>query len=128
MKTNSTLGELMKALDIVNAKYHNITFNRHPENISKNRIRFTLRVIRSRGMGGRLSFSTTSKGNRRHIPSACWHVHGDFFDALFEINPNIWIKCHEKKISKDGGNWEDRDIGSMMNPLMYSEACDCDTK
>ena len=28
-------------------------------------------------------------------------------------------------IDKNGGNWQDCDIGSIMSPQMYSEACEC---
>jgi heterodisulfide reductase subunit B len=57
--------------------------------------------------------------------SACWHVHGFFFEKLLELNANAVIVTKYGKIDKNGGNWVDRNIGSIMQPLMYSEACEC---
>lgn len=86
---------------------------------------------------------------RRH-PSACWHVHGYFFEELLILEPKARIYSASKKIYalpehrvtelpdrltvwhehlKDGyiqvGNWVDRNIGSVIQPLYFSEACDC---
>lgn len=123
---NCTAQDLYKALVMVNREYDdNVCFNRQPEAIGK-RIRFTLRVVSSRGMGARYGQCLTTKGNRRHLTSACWHVHGHFFERLFEIVPDAEIVANGKSITRSYGNWEDRNIGSIMYPLYYSEACDCE--
>lgn len=118
---NATTDDLRKALDAINTKYDgNVIFNREPEQVTKNSVRFTLRVKDSKGPGARRSHEG------RPMTSACWHVHGDFFDALLNINPEAVIKTGRTTITNEGGNWEDFNIGSMMKPMYYSEACDCE--
>lgn len=120
------LDQLYQALVVVNKKYNNnIQFNREPEYISKNAIRFTLKVKDSKEAGHRLGFANLNTGKQRRLINACWHVHGDLFDALFEINEKAVIVSAGKKITVDNGNWEDRNIGGQMYPLYFSEACDC---
>ena len=115
--------ELDEALDKINEKYKgNITWNRF-EQVGR-QWRVTLRVKDSHRPGARLGYAIPGR-NPRHLISACWHVHGDFYDALFQINPNAVVKTSRKMITKDEGNWEDWNIGSIMYPLYYSEACEC---
>jgi hypothetical protein len=118
MKAKNTNKAAMEAaLAIVNGKYAgNITWNRFDNGRT---INFTLTVKSSKAPGGRLSPSG------RRVAAACWHVHGDFFDALFEVCPDAVIVSMGKKITKDEGNWQDQNIGSAYLPFMYSEACDC---
>jgi len=112
--------DLMNALKEVNKKYdNNIIWNREPEQINNNAFRFTLKVKDSKKPGHRLGFTG------RRLINACWHVHGDFFDALLKINQDANITAGTLHINKDGGNWQDRNIGSQMQPLYYSEACEC---
>ena len=119
MLTNATQEELHQALNSVNAEYEgNICFNRLEQ--QGRRVRFTLKVHDSHKPGSRLGHSG------RHLACACWHAHGHFFDKLFDTNPDAWIRSGKQKITKDGGNWEDRNIGSMMFSLYFSEACECD--
>lgn len=124
---NTTNASLEQALTEINKKYKgNITFNRYPEplNYHTTTFRFTLKCRDSKKEGHRRGFAFEGKQGRRLI-NACWHVHGDYFDALFKINPNATIKSGKQTITKDSGNWEDRNIGSITNPLMFSDACDC---
>lgn len=131
--TGATIDQLSQALQMVNSTpqdttvpYNgNITF-RSIEPISKNRVRFTLTVKDSKGPGGRLGFPDYQTGKQRSVKAACWHAHGDFFDALFTVAPSAVVRTAGNKITKGAGNWEDRNIGSMMHPLLYSEACHCD--
>ena len=120
MITNATTDQLRQALEEVNKLYDgNVIFNRQPEPMGS-RARFTLRVKDSKGPGARRSHQG------RRMSSACWHVHGDFFDKLFKVNPEAYVVAGGcKRISRHGGNWQDRNIGSRMNPLYFSEACDC---
>lgn len=117
--------DLLRALETVNEQFdQNITFKRWPEAMGR-RWRFTLRAIDSKGKGGRLS--APMGGNQRRIgQAACWHVHGYFFDALFNVKPDASIVSGGQVITKEHGNWVDRNIGSMIYPFMYSEACKCD--
>lgn len=119
MKTNATLEQLDKALKNVNKKFNNnVIFNRYPERNSK-LLNFTLKVKNSSGEGARSGFTG------RKLISACWHVHGEFFDSLFAQDENIFIWARGKKITVFEGNWEDNNIGSMVNPLCFSDACKC---
>ena len=118
---------LSETLSIVSKQYdNNVIWNNYERlNTKGTRFRVTLRVVDTHGKGARLGQSLTSRGNRRHIINACWHVHGHFFESLLKINPNAVIKTGMATITKQGGNWTDTNIGSMMEPLMYSEACEC---
>ena len=55
---------------------------------------------------------------------ACCHVHGEFFDAVFEVNPNAVIYSMGKKITKEYGNWEDTCINSFQG-IFKSSMCEC---
>ena len=82
---NVTEQEMEKALEIVNQKYNNnIIFNRFEKN--GRGFRFTLKCVSSSSEGARIGFTG------RKMVSACWHVHGDFFDALLSIQPLAVIK------------------------------------
>lgn len=124
-----TMQDLKAALAEINAQFdENICF-RKLEASGKN-IRFTLTVYDSRKAGGRLGVpnhfdSGKQTGRQRHLAAACWHVHGEFFDALFAIAPQAVIVSKGKKITAEAGNWQDRNIGSQVYPYMYSDACIC---
>jgi len=116
---NTTEQALYKALAIINKKYSgNVIFNRKPDPVGK-AFRFTLKVKNSRGKGAKIGFTG------RRTPHACWHVHGDFFDALIKLSPKSVITSAGHKVSSSGGNWQDWNIGSMASPKMFSESCDC---
>ncbi len=125
---HTTKEELDKALEKINEKYDgNVVYNAIEDlkTVKSPSYRVTLKVKDSTKAGHRLGFSLTTKGNRRRMVSACWHVHGDFFDALLEINEDVIIKTGDKSVDKTGGNWQDWNIGSICEPFYYSEACDC---
>jgi hypothetical protein len=119
MAHNVTAAQLHKALIAVNVRYEgNVTFN----NLMPvgRRVRFTLKVKDSHGPGHRIGHS----GKR--MVSACWHVHGHFFEEVFKVEPKARIQSAGRgDITKDGGNWEDWDIGSRAQPLGFSDACEC---
>jgi len=136
---NCTAEDLQKALVIINQKYEeNIKFKRL-DVVAKNgkTCQFTLTVIDSKKPGHRRGFPkiegkenpfryvAVAEGKR--MAAACWHAHGDFFDALIGINKQAIIvsRSVDTVIDRNGGNWQDKNIGSMMFPLYYSEACDC---
>ena len=124
MQTNATIEELEKALDIINKRYKgNVSFNRLEAN--GKRVNFTLRVNDSHGPGHRRGFSVNKNGKARCLASACWHVHGHFFDALLKVRPTTWVQARDKRITSTGGNWQNWDAGSWANPKMMSEMCDC---
>ena len=125
---NVTGEQLSLALQKLNEKYENNIVWKSYEQIGPQRFRVTLRVINAKaGSKGRKlnqSFISTGKGIRVN-GSACWHVDGDLFDILLGLNNSVVISAGSRTIDKNGGNWQDRNIGSMMYPIMYSEACEC---
>ncbi|MCK5608940.1 hypothetical protein KAR91_44110 [Candidatus Pacearchaeota archaeon] len=125
---NVTRQEMEKALAMVNKKYEdNITWNREPE-LKGGQYHFTLYTHSVEKPGHRLGwpdYSGQGNGNQRRLRSACWHVHGNFFDALLNINPNAVIKSAHATIDINGGNWQDKNMGSQMYPFYFSEACMC---
>ena len=128
----ATREELDKALELVNVKYKgNVCWNRQPEKVGKG-FRLTLRVKDSKEPGHRLGCSRglffahnydeeVKFSKRRRLVSACWHVHGDFFGAL---PPDARIITGRGIVRP--GQWPDYDIGSVLNPQMMSEACECE--
>lgn len=121
MKTRNVIEkEMFAALRATNKKFaNNVEFNRF-DATGKN-FNFTLKVKSSKGKGARRGFQG------RRLINACWHVHGTFFEELFKIQPQaIVVSSGVGKITKDEGNWQDRNIGSIMQPMMFSDACDCD--
>lgn len=136
---NCSIEDLKKALEIINTERYqdNIEF-REIEQKTKNSIRFTLKCKSIEKPGHRVHYQIQEPFTNPHYKTkrssnSCWHVHGDFFDALFSINPDAKIKSgslhHEGVnkgwITKDEGNWIDTDIGSPMFPFYFSESCDC---
>lgn len=122
MKAKNTNPQQMEqALAKVNERYQgNIAFERFDPNCKS--VVFTLKVKSSRNPGTRRSFQG------RRMAKACWHAHGHFFEALLAINPQAVIISKGgpgSKVDKDSGNWSDCNIGSQMQPLMFSQACDC---
>jgi hypothetical protein len=119
MITTASKRDLYDALSEVNKIYDdNIVFKRI-EQIPVTRMRFTLKVLDSRKAGSRLGYTG------RRLVNACYHVHGDFFDVLFKINPSAVVISRGDRITVNKGNWIDKNIGSMMYPLYHSEACLC---
>jgi len=127
---NAPIEDLERALNEINKKYDNNVIFEHIHQYGKRSImvNFRLRVKDSHGKGARLGQHLTKKGNRRHLINACWHVHGDFFEALLKINPKAEITALNKKITMNSGHyeiWRDWNIGSLYEPLYFSEACEC---
>jgi hypothetical protein len=121
-----TTDQLWEALRIVNEKYNgNIKFYGDPIRDPKG-LWFRLRSDNAQESGAAAS------GSGKKTGSGCWHVHGDFFDTLFKINPEAIVYSGMRnydgnalKITKDEGNWEDRNVGSNNDPCNASDACDC---
>jgi hypothetical protein len=121
MITTASINTLTTALAMVNDQYDGNIIFREVKQISAKRVQFTLRTKNSRAPGSRLNFQL-----KRHLPCACWHVHGNFFEAVLKLDSSALIISGGKmRITKDGGNWTDYQIGSMFQPTMASEACEC---
>lgn len=104
----------------------NVIFNRAPENYGRS-VRFTLRCDSSRGPGHRRGF----QGQR--MVAACFHAYTDMIKQIVKAGGQIKATGFE-----DGGTWitsdnfstaysvaASRNIGSIVEPLYYAEACDC---
>ena len=118
---HGSLSNIDEALRITNEKFgNNVIFNRC-ERTGK-RFIVTLRVISSDGPGARRGFTG------RKMTAACWHVYGTFFDALLSVNPAIEIKTTGRinPVTINDHEWQDRNIGLLYHPLMYSNACKCE--
>jgi hypothetical protein len=115
-----TRSQVWECLELTNKKVggSNLRFNREPERVSKNWIRCTIRVKDSKGKFAKRGFSG------RRTCSACWHGHGYFMDTLIELGADI-VKTRggQKHV---GGQWNDFNCGSIMNPMYASEMCDCE--
>lgn len=114
--------EMKRALDDTNKRYKGNLAFRYLVPDGRG-VSFTLTVKDSKALGHRRGQS----GKR--LACACWHGHGDFFESVFKIVPAARIVSRSMgvTITKHGGNWQDKNIGSIMYPLFYSEACDCNT-
>jgi hypothetical protein len=44
---------------------------------------------------------------------------------LLKVNSEAEVVTRVSKITRDGGNWQDYNVGSQNDPLYASEACDC---
>lgn len=122
---NVTLAELESARARVSKQYgDNIIWNRAPEALNKrgDRWRLTIRCRSSKGLGHGVSRSALPFGGRpRRLPTACWHVHGNFFDAL-PACATILARGHAMRPQD---SWKDYNVGSIVNPIFASESCDC---
>lgn len=128
--THTTQKIVEKAIEQVSKKYdYNIGlrwgYDTKPTN--KKGTSFNIRLVaKSYGNPG---YRRTFSGKRNQ--SACWHVCGDFFDAILDLDPGAIIYSGHLKIYEDRhghgrlNNWQDWNIGSLMQPLYFSEACDC---
>ena len=107
---------IQTAIDKTSLQFdNNIEANRFDH--VENHYEVTIKCKSSRGKGAKLS------PLGRHLTSCCWHVWGTFFDELFKLNPDIVIIAQGNRITKDYGNWIDRDVGQGR---MESEMCECE--
>lgn len=121
---NTTSNNIHKALEIANEQYKgNLKFKRFDP---KGRgFIVTLTVKSSKEAGSRRS------REGRRIAAACWHAHRDWMKALFELEPNTRITSaiadyngkndFENKYPETGN----KNIGSIMFPFLFFEACEC---
>lgn len=121
---NTSKAAIVKALAKVNEEFDgNICFRKFEcLNNAGDRFSVRLTVKDSSGPGTKFSPTQTRKdGSPRRIAAACWHVHGEFMDAL---NADAVITTLGMKI-RPGDRWNDWKVGSMFRPARASECCDC---
>ena len=100
MKVNAKVKgeELEEALKKVNEEFKgNIAFHNDTD-FKKRKFRLTVKDSKKKGS----SFNPISG---RRIKAACWHVHGRFFEELFEINEEAIIYSMGRRITKSGNIW-----------------------
>jgi len=73
---------------------------------------------------------------KRTVAAVCWHGHREFFRTLFALAPDCKVQTRQTR-ELPGNKWytadnfehvygaTDTNIGSQMNPQMFSEACFC---
>lgn len=113
MRTSAQRNTVLRAIAIVNEREgYQIYLNR--DEIKGKSYFFTLKSD-SGIPGSRISC------NGKKLAYASWHAHGYIFDEIFKIEPNSVIYSNGEKITSQCGNWQDRNIGSMMQPCYFSE-------
>lgn len=125
MQIKCTYEQLQSALSKVNENYDgNIEFKDGTPERQGKAWRVRLGVKDSKGPGAHLSIRYWFSGQQhlRRSNSACWHVHGEFFDALPE---GTSIRTRGET-THAGGGWNDFNVGSMMFPVYASESCLCE--
>lgn len=72
------------------------------------------------------------RDGRRNVWAVCWHGHREFFRALFAIAPEAIVRVAATGQRYTAENFEEthvptggQNIGSRIEPLYRSEACDC---
>jgi len=122
--SNCTKADIDKALEAVNRVFGgNIRIKNYCQLSGTGlRHRVTLRVIDSHGDGAHLSRYMEAFGHKaRHTISACWHVHGKFFDNL----PHRTKITSMGKVTMAGDLWNDFNVGSVLYPIYASDSCEC---
>ncbi len=126
-------GAIAQALDEINEKYDgNVTFNRcdlvKGRRDGREEWEVTLKTRSSSGPGaGR---ALPHDGKSRRLPTACWHVHGDFLDALGRLCPEAeyesTINGRQRILVCEHG-WQDKMLGGMYTGFhMMSDLCECE--
>jgi len=83
----------------------------------------------------RLGFTRNKDGSRKKVNAVCWHGYRDFLIELYNISGNSFrvVTAQATYNNKEhfyntfpstGSN----NIGSMIDPLPYEEACICEPK
>lgn len=91
----------------------------------RNHVQFTLRVKDSHDKGARLGHTG------RHMVSACWHAHRDLMREIFTQYPEARL-ISAQAVYNGAADFTQKylatgykNIGSMMQPLTYEQACEC---
>ena len=96
-----------------------------------------LKNLRRQGNGFAFTLALTGERWRRRshtgrrIAAVCWHGHRAFMEVMFSLAPNARLKSTVVTYGGRTDFWAnhdatgDRNIGSMMQPLAYRDACDC---
>jgi hypothetical protein len=116
IKTNEEV--LKQALDYVNDIFKG-NIKMEFEKDKGNYFKVRLKVKNSKSPGSRHGHTG------RRLINACWHVHGYFIEKIFELDNQAVVYSLGKRYMVDNWEWEDKNIGSIIEPLYFSEACNC---
>jgi hypothetical protein len=112
MKTTATQQTVETAIERVNLEHgYKIELNRADQ--KGKHFHFTIKS-KSGIPGARLS------ATGRNLAAASWHAHGYVMEEIFKIEPEAVIYSMGNRI-EPGFSWEDRNIGSILNPVNYSQ-------
>jgi hypothetical protein len=134
-----TLDQVRAAAIKVHAEPENV------QHVGRDGLRFVIRPVAWTGKGRkggnqpyvRKGFSRLSSGERRTTNAICWHGHREFFRELFKLAPEGKVQTASLRGFGKGERWytaenferlfgkTDRNVGSMMDPMRFSEACWC---
>ncbi len=122
-----SIPELTIAMSYVSVRKYedNITFNRKPER-KGNWLHFTLTVEDTSGPGARRSHQG------RKVKAACWHAHRDIMEEIFDIAPGaVLVAAMARYEGREGfartyPATGETNIGSMIEPMRYRDACECE--
>lgn len=96
-----------------------------------------IKNLRRQGTGFAFTLALNSETWRRRSPlgrriaAVCWHGHRAFMEALFTRAPTTRLKSTMVDYNGRLEFWArhdetgDRNIGSLMEPMAYRDACDC---
>lgn len=113
MKTTASRTTVLSALAYVNELYgYQLTLNRDEQ--KGKYFHFTIKSRKSGIPGSRLSYSG------RKLISASWHAHGYLFEQILRLEPDAVIYSLGERYEA-GFIWQDKNIGSMMHPVYFSE-------
>ena len=120
--------EIRDVVDTVSSELYAGNVVVHPDGIRVRgkALRWRLDVRSSRGPGARRRASDDAR-----MKAACWHVYRDVLARLFEVNHGR-IKTAQAEY-RGRADFEDKfpdtghaNIGSIMRPVEYRDACDCE--
>jgi hypothetical protein len=78
-----------------------------------------------------IRISSYLKSGRRRIHAVCWHGHYAFMRAVFMLDPNAKFRTAldtwdgRQDFFERAAASGHKNIGSMVEPLAYGNACDC---
>lgn len=120
-----TVERIESVVQRVSAMYEeNIVFKREPEKDGR-AVSFTLTVGDTRAPGSRRS------NTGRRISACCWHGHRDVMMALMLDNPRARIRTAFADyrgfvdFSNRFGATGKTNIGSIVEPMLFRDACNC---
>ena len=99
--------------------------------VSRNCMRVRLIKIKENKNYQRVGFSKNKDGSRKKVNSICWHGYKDFLIEMYKYHPNARVVTAQATyLNKEDFEQKYPDtafnnIGSMVDPLYYSDACLC---